>query len=68
MLNDFRHGDNGNYLFLSTTALKLGNTDPNIGTTTTTKLGNTDPNIGTTTTFKLGNTDPNIPDPGRKTF
>jgi len=25
-----RHGDNGNYLFLSTTALKLGNTDPNI--------------------------------------
>ena len=26
----FRHGDNGNYLFFSTTALKLSNTDTNI--------------------------------------
>merc|ERR1719166_465160 len=25
-----RHGDNGNYLFFSTTALKLSNTDTNI--------------------------------------
>merc|ERR1711988_1833333 len=25
-----RHGDYGNYLFFATTALKLGNTDPNI--------------------------------------
>ena len=26
----FRHGDNGHYLFFSTTALKLSNTDNNI--------------------------------------
>ena len=26
----FRHGDNGNYLYFSTTALKLSNSDPNI--------------------------------------
>ena len=25
-----RHGDNGNYLYFSTTALKLSNSDPNI--------------------------------------
>lgn len=29
-MNFFRHGDNGNYLYFSTTALKLSNSDSNI--------------------------------------